>query len=599
MNYIRNNRLIKKVIKLFRNLTLKRKLLLLFYVQIIIPIVFIGIVAYSKSSIAIKNKCFDYTQDILRLIGISVESFCNDIDSVSMQMLYDNRIYDFLNSDYSKNPLEQYSNATYIKSVFRDVVFTREGIEGISLMNTNEKFIYFENSKSNKSIINDVPYDYLYEKANEAQGSTTWVNYIGEDNKEDIYGIRMIYNRDSFKPIGLMVILIEEDYLRSIYKDLSPIAYNNIVILSNDNEVIIDNMEVSENIHRMKSRIGSEESNYFIDKSTNSLVSYVTLENPNWKIAYSISLKILYSEIENLRNGIFLIILLSIIVLSIISSLTALDIVNPINRLVEAMKNLEESGKHKYVYINRNDEIGYLAKTFNTMSYNIDNLVNVNYREKLTRKEAQLKALQSQINPHFIFNTLENINWLAQLNGVNEISITVTSLANLMEASIGKGRKNIYFSEELNYINSFIDIFNVRFPDKVTVVRNISEESLNVKIPKLLIEPIVENSLNHGLERISREGELMLSSEIYDNHLIVIVYDNGIGMDKDKLNRLISNMDNSDDDRNICNSIGLLNVNKRIKLFYGEEYGLNIESEKDKFTKVTVKIPINNMNGGE
>ena len=418
MNYIRNNRLIKKVIKLFRNLTLKRKLLLLFYVQIIIPIVFIGIVAYSKSSI-------------------------------------------------------------------------------------------------------------------------------------------------------------------------------------NDNEVIIDNMEVSENIHRMKSRIGSEESNYFIDKSTNSLVSYVTLENPNWKIAYSISLKILYSEIENLRNGIFLIILLSIIVLSIISSLTALDIVNPINRLVEAMKNLEESGKHKYVYINRNDEIGYLAKTFNTMSYNIDNLVNVNYREKLTRKEAQLKALQSQINPHFIFNTLENINWLAQLNGVNEISITVTSLANLMEASIGKGRKNIYFSEELNYINSFIDIFNVRFPDKVTVVRNISEESLNVKIPKLLIEPIVENSLNHGLERISREGELMLSSEIYDNHLIVIVYDNGIGMDKDKLNRLISNMDNSDDDRNICNSIGLLNVNKRIKLFYGEEYGLNIESEKDKFTKVTVKIPINNMNGGE
>ena len=197
------------------------------------------------------------------------------------------------------------------------------------------------------------------------------------------------------------------------------------------------------------------------------------------------------------------------------------------------MKKLDNNGKHTKIDVKRNDEIGYLMKTFNTMSYNIDYLVNVNYREKLTRKEAQIKALQSQINPHFIFNTLENINWLAQLNGINEISTTVTVLTNIMEASICRGSKLVTLWEELTYVESYIDIFKVRFSDKFSIIRNISEDTLDIKIPKLLIEPIVENAINHGIERVSRQGVLVINSFIKGDDFVIEVNDNGIGMKKE------------------------------------------------------------------
>ncbi|MDY5911677.1 MAG: ATP-binding protein [Inconstantimicrobium porci] len=141
-----------------------------------------------------------------------------------------------------------------------------------------------------------------------------------------------------------------------------------------------------------------------------------------------------------------------------------------------------------------------------------------------------------------------------------------------------------------------MDIFKVRFSDKFSIIRNISEDTLDIKIPKLLIEPIVENDINHGIERVSRQGVLVINSFIKGDDFVIEVNDNGIGMKKEELNNLIERLNDEEDDAE--GSIGLINVNKRIKLFYGEEYGLRIESEYDKFTKVTVKISRDHINRG-
>lgn len=579
------------IIDFYRNLSLNRKLLLLFYIQIIIPIIIIGYASYDKSSSAIKNKSFQYSQDILRMIELRIESFCSDIDSLSLQFLYDNKIYEFLKNYKSNNLVDQYNNATYIRALFRDAVLTKEGIESICLVTSGSEYIYFDSDNSSTSIKKKLPYNYIYEQALAYRGETSWILYKRDEKNNDIYGARVIYNREDFKPIGLLVILLKKDFIESLYRDLSPESVNNIILLSSNNQSIIENKLNSEEFSNVINKVGNKDRDYFVDKETNSLLSYVYLKKTKWKIVYYIPLKSLYKDIDELRMNILFIVILSILSLSIISRLTAYDIVQPINKLVEAMKKLESNGIHKEVAIKRNDEIGYLANSFNTMSYNIDNLVNMNYKEKLTRKEAQLKALQSQINPHFIFNTLENINWQAQLNGVNEISNTVTALAKLMEASIGKGSKLISLEEELTYIDSYIEIFKNRFPDKLTVNKNLQPETLHIAIPKLLIEPIVENSLNHGIERVTRYGELSINSFIHNNTLVIEVCDNGIGIEETEVEKLMEYINSNEEDA-FNNSIGLMNVNKRIKLFYGEDYGLNIESKYDTFTKVTVTIPI-------
>jgi two-component system sensor histidine kinase YesM len=525
------------------------------------------------------------------MIELRIENLCQDIDSLSLQLLYDNRIYEFLERGKSGVALEEYSSSSYAKNILRDAVLSREGIESICLVTTRNEYIFFDGDRSKKSISQKLPFNYIKLEAQAALGSTRWVLYKPDDKIEDIYAARVIYNRDSFEPIGLIAILIKKDFIEALYKDLSIESTNNISILSYDNEDIIYKLEDRKYLSLLKENEEKSKRGYYIDNSNKMLISYVTLEKPKWKIVYHRPLKEIYSEIDDLKIKIFLFVIWSIVVLSIFTRLIAYDIVNPINKLVKAMKVIEKEGSHNPVQINRSDEIGFLGKSFNRMSERIDYLVNIIYKEKLTRKEAELKALQAQINPHFLFNTLENINWMAQLNGVTEISDTVTALAKLMEASIGKGDKLIPISEELEYIDNYIAILKYRFLDRFVVEKNIAEESLHILIPRLLIQPLIENSISHGLEMIRRQGKITINTYVKEDEVIIEVLDNGIGMSEGELKELINSIDEKVDGSTSKSGIGLSNVNKRIKLFYGEQYGVRVESSLNEYTKVTVRIP--------
>jgi two-component system sensor histidine kinase YesM len=576
----------------YKNISLKRKLLLLFYVQIIIPMIFIGVYSYNKAANSIQNNSFNYSQEILKMIEFRVDMFCKDIDTLSLQFLYDNNIYSVLKSNSGISTFENYNNTNYAKNLFRETIASREGIDAICLVTQKKEYIDFDQESSNGLIKYTLPYDYVYDKALEANGENTWVLYKKGNEITDVYAARVINNKDTFKPIGLLVILINKKYVQSIYSELSKNSMDNISILSENNEEIFEDKQDNKYLSFLNNINYKNDKEYFVDNDSKSLISYVVMKKPAWKVVYHISLNDLYKEINILKIEILTLILIGVLVLSLLSKFTAYDILDPINELVKAMHMLETKRVHMSVNLNRNDEIGYLAKTFNTMSSKIDYLVNSIYKEKLTRKEAELKALQAQINPHFLFNTLENINWMAQLNGIKEISTTVTSLAELMEASIGRENRLITLEQEISYIDNYINIFLNRFPEKLNVKKNINDEAMKVLIPKLLIEPIVENSLNHGIERVSRKGELEINGCIRNENLIIEIIDNGIGIKLKQLDSLREALNTDEENIKERDSIGLINVNKRIKLFYGECYGINIESKYDEFTKVTMEIPV-------
>lgn len=597
--------IVNRFISFYKNTSIKNKLLLLFYIQIAIPLFFISVTSYQKSADIIKQKSINYSQDILKMIELRFNDLSSSMQGITLELLYDNRVYDTLVGRDLEDNITIYKRTSEIRNILRQATLSRNEIQSICLVTKSRRFFSFDSDNGKTRIDIILPYDSIVEAARKGGGQLVWFLEKKDGKINNIYVTRMIYDRDSYNEIGLMAINIKREYLESVYTDLSKESVNNISILSEHNEEIVRQVEDPGILKNFYQQQVQGKRGFYIDNHEEMLVSYVLLEDPNWKIVYHIPIKELYKEMDTLKRWMLIIVVYGLIILSVLSILTSVDIITPINRLVEGMKKVERGNKHEDVELNRDDELGYLSESFNRMSKKIDYLVNRIYKEEIALKEAEIKALQAQINPHFLFNTLENINWMAQLNGVPEISETVSALAKLIDGSIGRGNRTITFREELEYIDNYMTVLKNRYENRLEVIKTLDEGLMEVKIPRLLIQPLVENAVKHGIGKSRRKGIIKLDAYREKGHIVFEVADNGMGMTQEELESLnlrlkkdtqILEVDSAAAARK---SIGLENVNRRIKLLYGSSYGVEIESSYDEYTRVTVRIPDEQIQEGD
>ncbi len=591
-------------LQFYRNISIKKKLLLVLYIQILVPLVFIGFFSFKSSEEIITNKSLSYSKDILSLIELRLQDTVRNLNIISQDLSSDESIYEALMNDDSNNinMLYSYEVGSKLNNVFLNAVMTRTEIQSMCIV-TNKKrfFIYDNNNTSDGSNIKSIvlqKYTEITKSAAQANGKAVWFFNTKNGVVQNSYLVRMIYNRDNYKEIGLLVVEINMEFFDFVLQGLESEVMQNTTILSSDNEIIIyKNKAALDKFKKVIQDIPNEK-NSFVDKKNNIFVAHTYLSEPKWRIVTYIPLNQLYSDVETLRNRIILLCMGSILILSVVSIFMSFDMIKPINQLVKAMKGMNiDNISDSYIEIERKDELGFLHKTFNNMTKEIDHLVTWIYREQITRKEAELKALQSQINPHFLFNTLESINWMAQLNNVPEISSTVSDLSTLLEASIGRDDRLITIEEEFMYIDKYIALLKRRFEDRISLNKEVDPKVLYIKIPRLLIQPLIENAVYHGVENSRGKGIITLTASIRGELLIIEVIDNGNGISTDELIKLNKGleMDNDTYFKSLSNkknkSIGIDNVNRRIKLFYGEKYGINLESKLNIYTKVSVTLP--------
>lgn len=241
------------------------------------------------------------------------------------------------------------------------------------------------------------------------------------------------------------------------------------------------------------------------------------------------------------------------------------------------------------------------SKEFEDMDNRLSQILNSNVLMSASKRQAQYLALQNQINPHFLYNTLEGIRSEALVEGNTSISSMCEALSTFFRYTINHVRNLVPLSMELNNTNNYFFIQQYRFGDKLSLklsfLDDCQEEALKVRIPKLTLQPIVENAIVHGLERKSGPGEVHILIEILDSRLLIIVKDNGVGMDDENLNklrRILATKDFSqvDESNKESGGIALLNVNQRIKILFGERYGLDINSCLNLGTDITISLPI-------
>lgn len=260
----------------------------------------------------------------------------------------------------------------------------------------------------------------------------------------------------------------------------------------------------------------------------------------------------------------------------------------PAKELMESMKTLAKDNEYPRVKIVSNDEIGMIGLEYNKMAENIETLIEKVYKMELTQKQAELEFLQMQINPHFLYNALDTISWMALAKGNMDVSEMTIALAELLRATIKK-ESFITLREEMNTVKDYLLIQQERFGDKISAEYFVEEDAYSCMVPNFILQPVIENAIIHGLEPKIEKGKVSINISIQDEFLTFLVEDNGVGMDEKEILDLYKKCR----ENNTKQSIGLKNVYRRLLLCYGEASMLKIESKKEQGTRISFLIPRN------
>lgn len=257
---------------------------------------------------------------------------------------------------------------------------------------------------------------------------------------------------------------------------------------------------------------------------------------------------------------------------------------------IQAMKELEDGNRQVQIEKPALDEVGQLQTYFNKMVIRIDELIEKESGRALLEKESELKALQNQINSHFLYNVLNNIEMMAIVDENFLIADTITALARLLRYSMKWDTQMVPLANELDYVKDYIQLFNMRFDNEITLICDITSEAMEAYIPKMSVQPVVENAIVHGIEHRMTDEIIRIVARVEEGILMIGITDTGIGMEEKSLKKLQENLSNKTQGSSLS-GIGLNNVIERIHTRFGHDFGISIQSEFDKYTKVTLRMP--------
>ncbi len=589
----------------YYNISIKTKLLLIILILMICSIVFMGYLSYQSYARVFRDKSVDNMKKNVDEYTTILSERVGSLINLSQKILLDDKIYDinkeFLNNSENNKSLAETSLQINLNMYLHSYLLSRQEFDLIIFhYNGNGKNYYVFND--NYGGVRDIsPKGDMFDKAKEGKGDPAWYLDIEGGSLKGIYLERSVINA-AYKEIGTIAFKIREDYLFGTIRKYLANKVQSVSVYSDTTRLFYYNtFDPKLEEAALKLLSGSKPNNTdTLNFKGDKIYMFYNLVPPlNWKFAVYISSDIMLADLKKVLFVTIILCALTLPVWLLLIHFLYKDIIKPINILVESMDKIEKGETGITVDIKRNDELGYVFKTFNKMSQQINNLINNVYKEKLAMKDAEIKALQAQINPHFLYNTLETINWKAKLYGVDDISEMVTALSSIIDANIDRNNeKMIPIKKELEYIDNYNLLIQKRFGKKIAFVKSIEDVTLEFNIPRLLIQPLIENAIYHGLETKKGGGTVELIITVEENMVLIIVADDGTGIDDDVLKSLKASLDkNVENQYESRTKIGIMNVHKRIKLIYGEEYGLKIFSEAGKGTTIILKLPFRENRG--
>ena len=572
-------------------LRLADKFFLIFCLLVIIPLIVVFIYSYLTMKSMIKNNIITSSEQAFNqsysFISYKVDRLYNTINS----LIIDENLTSILLKDSNNYPISEQIEDLH---TIRNYVYSYENnidISDIELY-VNDNFI-FSYDKQNIYPISFLEDSKWMSNIKSLNVSYYWApyNYVNKNIDDYITVGKSIVNPDDYNDIiGYLFIKFNKSDLDEIINKINSIEYSFSCIVNSNNDVISLS---NEDLYLKYKDIIESINNDLSLKDKNSYSNDVYIQSSNipktdWRIINIIPLSTINSEIR-----IQLIYLISIALIlggaDIIVGYNFFDSINTrLSKVVKGMREVQADNLNHFIENDSDDELGELIDTYNYMISKMSKLISDQYKYGKAVKNAELKALQSQINPHFLYNTLDMINWMAYKNMNSEISSAVKSLAKFYKLSLNKGNDLTYISDEISHVSLYVKIQNMRYKDRISFETDIPEEINHYLIPKITLQPIVDNSINHGIfAKGNVTGKISIVAEIIKEEIYLKVIDDGIGIEKEKIPLLLS----SSDIKTTGSGYGLKNINQRLQLLYGESYGIFFESIYGQGTTVTIKIP--------
>lgn len=417
--------------------------------------------------------------------------------------------------------------------------------------------------------------------------------FYEKENERNLSLVRIVNDTNTQRQIGTLLMNFSGDALRNTYQEIVEKYNTNILLVDENNQTIDKNDKLPDeevqDILGLKFK-GSESSIIHKQGKTNYLYTSMDLEEYNWRIFIGIPMSQMVSELQMIRMIFLLVILFMGILFSLSIIAISRMITKPIHHLIHSMKQVEKGSFIEVDVVTRKDEIGQLKDNYNIMVRQIQNLIQGIIKEQKIKRKAELKVMQEQMKPHFLYNTLDALGYLALTGKKEEIYDAIEALGSYYKKSLSKGREIITVQEELNIVKDYLYLLKLRYGDIFEAEYDIDEKTLPYQTLKLILQPVVENCIYHGIKPKGEPGRIKVSSKLEGNHILFMIEDDGIGIGKEELENLLGEKL----DKNM-KSFGLRGTIERLKTYYERNDLYNIESHINLGTKVSIRIPINSV----
>lgn len=567
-----------------------------FSVLMAVAVLIYLMIALNFTSRTIDENSYNYTSQIVRQVNYDIDTYIDYMENVSTVMAKsaDVSLYLFEGEQTEEEREEEQKR---VLTQFNTIMESRADIYNIAAVAENGRYILNQGEDELTPYIDIQSLDWYQSAMNSDTGiavsSSHVQNAIQSSYKWVITLSRVLVNNRTGEKAGLFFVDLN-------YSAISDLCNNNsignkgyIFVLDAEGNVIYHPKQqlmygglMTEHIEGIMAcekdsltvRDGPERKMYTLSRS----------DKTGWIVVGAVYTSEL---LKNNKQAQVLYILAAVILILgvlLISHLLSRVITRPLRQLTESMSMVEKGQFDKAnVYVAMENEIGSLSKSYNLMTERIHTLMDENVYEQKQKRKSELKALQAQINPHFLYNTLDSIIWMSEAGQNDEVVEMTSALAKLLRQSISNDHEQVELIQEMEYVRNYLTIQKMRYQDKLEYSIEIEPDVRHVEIVKLVLQPIVENAIYHGIKYKGSKGSLQIRAYAEGEDVCIVVEDDGIGMDETVLRTIFDEKETLKKQ----SGVGVPNVQKRLKLYYGEEYGITYESRQGEGTKAVIRIP--------
>lgn len=572
--------------------SLQRKLSFIMLVTTLIPLLFLGTFAFTTSSDITKDKAQQAGLNSLAQMDAKFQFILKDVENISIFLIGQRDIQSYL-----KRTDENLDAQAQILGLMTNLVYTKDYISNITIYPSNNTTPLSTSTIYNSSLDQEIAIKQITDKM--WTGLYHIENYLG---KRDVFSfIRPVRAMNTYQTLGWLSISVDEQVLSRIWS-VPQLAdgYGQVALLNERNEIMSStskswlSLEADSLFPGIADHVRGHSSGVWTSGTGNTQQNILFYREPmiNWTIVGIIPSKLYSAQNRYILQLTAVAVAISVLTNVLLTIFVIRKVTTPLGSLTRLLTkiNPDEPLPHYPVYTS--DEIGRLAGSYNLLSTHIEALKKQLIHNETRKKEADMRALQAQINPHFLYNTLSSIHWIALLKEEDRIAEMVGALSDFLRFSLNKGKEYCKVSQELAHIRNYVQVQSIRFPDEFTVDYVVDARLSDTFMLKLLLQPLVENAMIHGIQMKEEPGIISIYIELKGNSMYVKVMDDGIGMTEERLQEVTESLYPAEGmDANDA-SYGLRNVHERLQLHYGLDSGIKIESRLNEGTCVSFAIPV-------